>query len=129
MLGSLFFTSLATRKVKSGLSTENRISGLKIGPKWKPGFTKAIKYWAPSIATSAIAIYKGEEFKEWNGDALITSLRDESLRKIQFKGNEFINEEIIFKGKIGRIRDIKIHKETGALYMLSDNGELWRMHK
>ena len=104
-------------------------SGLKIGPKWKPGFTKAIKYWVPSIATSAIAIYKGEEFEEWNGDALITSLRDESLRKIQFKGNEFINEEIIFKGKIGRIRDIKIHKETGELYMLSDNGELWRMHK
>ena len=104
-------------------------SGLKIGPKWKPGFTKAIKYWVPSIATSAIAIYKGEEFKEWNGDALITSLRDESLRKIQFKGNEFINEEIIFKGNIGRIRDIKIHKETGELYMLSDNGELWRMHK
>ena len=104
-------------------------SGLKIGPKWKPGFTKAIKYWVPSIATSAIAIYKGEEFKEWNGDALITSLRDESLRKIQFKGNEFINEEIIFKGKIGRIRDIKIHKETGELYMMSDNGELWRMYK
>ena len=104
-------------------------SGLKIGPKWQPGFTKAIKYWVPSIATSAIAIYKGEEFEEWNGDALIASLRDESLRKIQFKGNEFINEEIIFKGKIGRIRDIKIHKETGELYMLSDNGELWRMHK
>ena len=83
----------------------------------------------PSIATSAIAIYKGEEFEEWNGDPLITSLRDESLRKIQFKGNEFINEEIVFKGKIGRIRDIKIHKETGELYMLSDNGELWRMHK
>ena len=104
-------------------------SGLKIGPKWKPGFTKAIKYWVPSIATSAIAIYKGEEFKEWNGDALITSLKDESLRKIQFKGNEFINEETIFKGNIGRIRDIKIHKETGEIYMLSDNGELWRMYK
>ena len=48
---------------------------------------------------------------------------------IKFKGNEFINEEIIFKGKIGRIRDIKIHKETGELYMLSDEGELWRMYK
>ena len=104
-------------------------SGLKIGPKWKPGFTKAIKYWVPSIATSAIAIYKGEEFEEWNGDALIASLRDESLRKIQFKRNKFINEKIIFKGNIGRIRDIKIHKKTGELYMLSDNGELWRMYK
>ena len=104
-------------------------SGSKIGPKWKEGFTKAIKYWVPSIAVSAIAIYKGEEFKEWNGDALITSLKDQSLRKIKFKDNQFINEEIIFKGDIGRIRDIKVHQETGEVYLLSDNGSLWRMFR
>jgi len=45
-------------------------SGSKIGPKWEPGFTKAIQYWVPSIATSAITIYKGKEFEEWNGHAL-----------------------------------------------------------
>ena len=104
-------------------------SGSKIGPKWKPGFTKAIKYWVPSIAVSAMTIYKGDKFSEWNGDALITSLKDKSLRKIKFKDNKFISEEIIFKGKIGRIRDIKIQKETGELYMFSDKGELWRMSK
>ncbi len=104
-------------------------SGTKIGPKWKPGFTKAIIYWVPSIAVSAMTIYKGKTFKEWNGDALITSLKDQSLRKIKFKDNKLVNEEIIFRGNIGRIRDIKIEKETGDLYMLSDNGELWRMYK
>jgi quinoprotein glucose dehydrogenase len=25
-------------------------TGTKIGPKWMPGYTKAIKYWVPSIA-------------------------------------------------------------------------------
>ena len=104
-------------------------SGTKIGPKWKPGFTKAIRYWVPSIAVSAITIYKGKEFKEWNGDALITSLKDKSLRKIKFEGNKLINEEIIFKDKVGRIRDIKIQKETGEIYLLSDDGSLWRMYK
>ena len=104
-------------------------SGTKIGPKWKPGYTKAIKYWVPSIAVSAITIYKGTTFNDWNGDALITSLKDQSLRKIKFKDNKFLNEEIIFKGNIGRIRDIKIQKDTGDLYMLSDNGELWIMYK
>ena len=104
-------------------------SGTKIGPKWKPGFTKAIKYWAPSIAVSAIAIYKGEEFKEWNGDALITSLKDQSFRKIKFQENEFINEDIIFKGNIGRIRDVKIQPNTGKLFFLSDDGYLWKMEK
>ena len=103
-------------------------SGTKIGPKWKPGFTKAIKYWVPSIAVSAMTIYKGKTFNEWNGDALITSLKDQSLRKIKFNKSNFISEEIIFKGNIGRIRDIKIHS-NGDLYLLSDKGELWRMYK
>jgi len=104
-------------------------SGTKIGPKWKPGFTKPIKYWVPSIATSAMAIYKGEEFKEWNGNALITSLKDKSLRKIEFNGNKFINEEIIFKENIGRIRDIKIKNKTGEIFLLTDQGSLWKMSK
>ena len=103
-------------------------SGTKIGPKWKPGFTKAIKYWVPSIAVSAMTIYKGKTFKEWNGEALITSLKDQSLRKIRFNKSNFIDEKILFKGDIGRIRDIKIH-ESGDLYLLSDKGELWRMYK
>ena len=41
---------------------------------------------------------------------LITSLKDQSLRRIKFKENSFISEEIIFKGKFGRIRDIKVQK-------------------
>ena len=87
-------------------------TGTKIGPKWKPGFTKAIKYWVPSIAASSMIIYKGKEFQEWNGDALITSLKDQSLRKIKFKNNDFINENIIFKDLVGRIRDIEIKKKN-----------------
>ena len=104
-------------------------AGTKIGPKWKPGFTKAIKYWVPSIAVSALIIYKGDEFKKWNGEALITSLKDESLRKIKFKDSKFIKEDIIFKGNIGRIRDIKIQPNTGKLFFLSDDGSLWQMEK
>ena len=104
-------------------------TGTKIGPKWKPGFTKAIKYWVPSIAASSMVIYKGKEFKEWNGDALITSLRDQSLRKIRFKDNNFINEKIIFKGKIGRIRDIEIQENTGRIFLLTDEGSIWRLEK
>ena len=101
-------------------------SGTKIGPKWKPGFTKAIHYWVPSIATSAITIYKGKEFKDWNGHALITSLKDKSLRKLVFKNTREVEEEIIFKGKIGRIRDIQVHPVSGKIYLLA-NDNLWLM--
>ena len=104
-------------------------TGTKIGPKWKPGFTKAIKYWVPSIAVSSMIIYKGDEFKEWNGDALITSLKDQSLRKIKFKENEFFDEKIIFKDNIGRIRDIEIQEKTGEIFLLTDEGSIWRLQK
>jgi len=103
-------------------------SGLPIGPKWKPGFTKAIQYWVPSIAISAIAIYKGNEFKEWNGHALITSLKDQSLRKLIFDDLSNVKEEIIFKNKIGRIRDIIIHPENGKIFFLNPDG-LYLMEK
>ncbi len=103
-------------------------SGSKIGPKWKPGFTKAIQYWVPSIATSAITIYKGNEFKEWNGEALITSLKDKSMRKLKFQNLSKIEETIIFKDKIGRIRDIQVHPLNGKIYFLAGNS-LWLMEK
>ena len=104
-------------------------SGTKIGPKWKPGFTKAIHYWVPSIATSAITIYKGKEFEEWNGHALITSLKDKSLRKLIFDDLSNIKEDIIFKDKIGRIRDIQIQPSSGKLFFLSSSGSLWKVEK
>ena len=74
-------------------------------------------------------IYKGDEFKEWNGDALITALRDQSLRKIKFKDNEFLDEKIIFKDNIGRIRDIEIQENTGIIFLLTDEGSIWRLQK
>lgn len=104
-------------------------TGTKIGPKWKPGYTKAIKYWVPSIAASSMVIYKGDEFKKWNGDALIASLKDQSLRKIKFKNNNLIKEDIIFKDQIGRIRDIEIQESTGIIYLLTDQGSLWKLQK
>ena len=104
-------------------------TGTKIGPKWKPGFTKAIKYWVPSIAASSMIIYKGKEFQEWNGNALIASLKDQSLRKIKFKDNNLLKEDIIFKDVIGRIRDIEVEKKTGEIFLLTDQGSVWRLYK
>ena len=37
--------------------------------------------------------------KKWNGHALITSLKDKSLRKLEFNDLSNVKEEIIFKDK------------------------------
>ena len=88
--------------------------------------TKAIKY-RYHRTVSAMAIYNGEVFKEWNGDALITSLKDQSLRRIKFKIMNLLTKKL-FKRQDWKNKDIKIHNET-EIYMLSDKGELWRMYK
>jgi len=59
---------------------------------------------------------------------LITSLKDQSLRKLIFKDFSNVKEEIIFKDKIGRIRDIQVHPKTGKIFFLSEDG-LWLMEK
>ena len=76
-----------------------------------------------------MVIYQGNEFKEWNGDALITSLKDQSLRKIKFENGNLIEEKIIFKNLIGRLRDIEIQNKTGKIFIITDQGSLWRINK
>ena len=83
---------------------------------------------APIMTTSAITIYKGKEFEEWNGHALITSLKDKSLRKLIFNDLSNVKEEIIFSNKIGRIRDIQVHPNNGKIYFLAENN-FWLMEK
>ncbi len=103
-------------------------TGTKIGPKWSQGYTKPIHYWIPSIGISSLIIYKGREFKEWNGNALITSLKDQSLRRIEFQNKQFIKEEIIFKDKIGRIRDIELNPVNGEIFLLGEHA-LWKLSR
>ena len=107
-------------------------TGLKCGEtdQWDKRFTKPLYTWVPSIAVSAVQIYHGNEFKEWNNQILITSLKDQSLRKLEFKNDsELGKEQVIFKDQIGRLRDIKVDQD-GKIYLLSnDNGALWLMTK
>ena len=39
-----------------------------------------------------------------------------------------VKEEIIFKNKIGRIRDIHVHPDNGKVYFLGEDA-LWLMEK
>jgi glucose/arabinose dehydrogenase len=78
---------------------------------------------------SAIAIYKGKEFSEWNGQAIVSSLKDQSLRRLVFNQNKVLKEEVIIKDTIGRIRDLKVENERGKIFLLTDTGSIWAMKK
>ena len=46
-------------------------------------FDKPIISWVPSIAPSDILFYKGNEFSNWEGDLLVTSLKYKMLIKLK----------------------------------------------
>ena len=82
------------------------------------------------MAISSIQFYQGDVFPEWKGDLIICSLNGKSLIRLDYENNKIIGEEIIFKNKIGRIRDFEID-DQGNIYLISDspNAKLWKLSK
>ena len=96
-------------------------SGTKIGDgnAWEPGFLKPDFIWVPSIAVSGIKFYNGDAFPQWQNSLLVSSLKYQYLSVLHRKNDKFFKEEIIFKDKIGRVRDIEID-QLGFIYIIAD---------
>ena len=101
-------------------------SGTKVGEgnAWEPGLLKPNYIWVPSIGVGGIKFYQGDAFPKWKNSLLIGSLKFQYLSILKREDGIFKKEEIIFKNKIGRIRDIQIHPKNGKIYFLADNS-LW----
>ena len=63
---------------------------------------------------------------EWS--CLVTSLKDKSLRAIDFSDLSNVKENVVFKNEIGRLRDIQVHPKNGKIYFLAGDN-LWLMEK
>lgn len=83
------------------------------------GFMKPILAWMPSIAPSQLIVYGGSHFPAWNGDILLATLKDESLRRIRLDGERVVFDEKIFIGE--RVRDL-IELDDGRLILSFDSG-------
>jgi len=99
-------------------------SGTKVGDgnAWEPGFLKPDFIWVPSIGVGGIKFYEGEAFPEWNNSLLVGSLKYQYLSVLHREDDKFINEEIIFKNEIGRVRDIEINSK-GEIFLIADEFE------
>ena len=99
-------------------------SGTKVGDgnAWEPGFLKPDFIWVPSIGVGGIKFYQGNSFPEWQNSLLVGSLKFEYLSVLHRKNNRFIEEEVIFKNEIGRVRDIEINSK-GEIFLIADEYE------
>ena len=111
-------TNYGWKKVAWGVKN---YSGTKVGEgnDWEPGLLKPDHIWVPSIGVGGIKFYHGDLFPEWQNSLLIGSLKFQYLSILERDGQNFKEEKIIFKNKIGRIRDIEIN-DDGEIFLIAD---------
>jgi len=107
----------------------NYVTGTRIGEGvQKSGMAQPVKQWTPSPAVSGMAFYVGERFPRWRGDVLVGALRGQGLIRVRLDGETFIEDEVMLRGHVGRVRDVRVGPD-GFVYLLTDqpNGALLRL--
>ena len=88
------------------------------------GVTSPLLVWAPSIAPSGLAIYRGKEFADWEGQFLSGGLASKSLVRSQIdnEGRSIKEIERLLDDPGARIRDVRTGPD-GFVYVLTDEAE------
>jgi glucose/arabinose dehydrogenase len=91
-----------------------------------PGMEGPLVYWMPAIAVSNLAIYAGDRFPAWRGNAFVGAMRmgeipnTGHLQRVVFnERGEEIRREVLLWELRQRVRDVK-QGPDGLLYLLTD---------
>lgn len=87
-----------------------------------PDMVSPVIDWTPNLAASGLAVVTGDHFPAWNGNLLAGGLRAEQIRRVVFRDGEPVHEEELLRGRIGRIRDIRVGPD-GNLYVATDSSD------
>ena len=85
----------------------------------KEGMESPKHFWVPSIATSGLMIYTGDQFPEWRGNMFVSGLGGEQLARLTIDGQTVLNEETLFQ-RMGRVRDVR-QGPDGYIYLAIDD--------
>lgn len=94
-----------------------------------PGFELPKFFWAPSIAPSGHAIYRGAAFPDWDGKTLVGGLvcRCVTVLRLGKETGLLVEEGRYLSGLGSRIRDVRVGPDA-LVYLLTDaeDGQLLR---
>lgn len=88
----------------------------------RQGMEAPVHYWTPSIATSGLMIYTGDQFPSWQGNIFIGGMsnRHQMLSRVQVNEENFVvYEEQLLRGEY-RIRDVR-QGPDGYIYLAVDD--------
>jgi len=92
----------------------------------REGFQQPVYYWDPVIAPSGAQFYSGKAVPEWKGDLFVGGMKQRSLVRLRLEDGKVVGEEHLLSDRGERIRDVK-EGPDGALYVITDSGELLRI--
>lgn len=99
-------------------------TGAQVSPfESQPDTVAPLLHWTPSIAPSALAIYDGTLFPDWQGDLFNAALAAKEVRRVRLgDAGEVVEQQSLFGELDERIRDVRVGPD-GALYLLTDSAE------
>ena len=98
-------------------------SGARVTPYTsRPGMIDPLIDWTPSIAPAGMSQYHGDLFEEWQGNLLVASLVERTIRRIVLDGEQVVSDEPLGLELDRRLRDVRVGPD-GALYVLTDEKE------
>ena len=88
-----------------------------------------VTYWTPSIAPSALAVYRGEMFPDWKDNLFVTAMVPGDLRRLTMVDNKVVDQEILLP-ELGRLRNV-VNSSDGSLLIATDgpDGKIIRLYK
>ncbi|MBP6010881.1 MAG: PQQ-dependent sugar dehydrogenase [Alphaproteobacteria bacterium] len=98
-------------------------SGGYVSPyKARRGMDQPILQWTPSIAPSGLAIYRGDKFPAWNGDAFVGALAFKYLARVDLdeSGESVLGQQRLLTDLKVRIRDVRVSPD-GYIYVTTDD--------
>ena len=92
----------------------------------RAGLEQPAIYWRPSIAPCGMTFVTSPQFKDWNGDLIVGSLKFMQLQHLTIKGNKVMAREVIFQG-LGRVRDVRQGPDGNIYVVLENSGKIVRI--
>ncbi len=88
---------------------------------WPDEVGNGIKNYTPTLALAGCAVYESDVIPQWKGSMLFTTLKENDLRRLTFNADGSVaDEEILYDGKYGRLRDV-IVGPNGFVYLATSN--------
>ena len=98
------------------------------GATQKAGTEQPVYYWDPVIAPGGAVFYQGAMFPAWDGDLLVTALKEKHIARLVIENDRVVGEERLLTDLGERVRDVAIGPD-GAVWAITDenDGKLVRL--